>query len=218
MEYYSGLDVSLKETFITIIDQNGDLVTEQTVNTSAEAIYTPLKATGLKFKKIGIESGQFSISLCKYLVSKDLPVICVDARAMAKALSARINKNDKNDALGIAQMMRVNLYKEVQIKSDDSCELKVVIGSRNQLVSTKQQIMGTVRGLLKIYGLKIPAKTPKFRSKVRDSIEVLSAINIKAMEAMLDSLESIELAISDFDELIMSLYRNIVGMTRIVNY
>jgi transposase len=208
MEYYSGLDVSLEETFITIIDQNGEIVKEQVVQTSSYEIFKYLQDTNLEYKKIGIESGQFSISLCKELVSKGLPVICVDARAMAKALSARINKNDKNDALGIAQMMRANLYKEVKIKSDDSCELKVILGTRNQLKASKQQIMGTVRGLLKIYGLKIPAKSQKFILKVREAIANLSRINIRAIESTLDSLESVQRSIDDLDDIIEEYCRN----------
>jgi transposase len=122
---------------------------------------------------------------------------------MAASLSARINKNDKNDALGIAQMMRVNMYKEVKIKSDNSCELKVLLGSRNQLMSTKQQIMGTIRGLLKIYGLKIPAKTSKFANIVRDQIDGLSDVIRSAVEATLDSLESTEFAIMKLDKMMM---------------
>jgi transposase len=107
-----------------------------------------------EYEAIGIESGQLSIPMCKELRSFGLSVICVDARHMAAALSARINKNDKNDASGIAQMMRVGLYKEVLVKSDESCQIKIALGSRRQLICSKQQIIGTIRGLLKIYGIK----------------------------------------------------------------
>ncbi|EAL57790.1 MULTISPECIES: hypothetical protein [Wolbachia] len=85
-----------------------------------------------------------SISMCKELRSFGLPVICVDARHMAAALSARINKNDKNDARGIAQMMRS--------VSKISCQIKIALGSRRQLMCSKQQVIGTIRGLLKIHG------------------------------------------------------------------
>ncbi len=81
--------------------------------------------------------------MCKELRSFGLPVICVDARHMAAALSARINKNDKNDARGIAQMRSV---------SKISCQIKIALGSRRQLMCSKQQVIGTIRGLLKIHG------------------------------------------------------------------
>jgi transposase len=128
--YYAGLDVSLKETFVSIMDKNGTLVTEQSVPSDVDALSTYLKKTKLPFERIGIESGQLSIPLCKGLSQQGLPVICVDARHMAAALSARINKNDKNDARGIAQMLRVGLYKEVLVKSDEACEIKFLLGSR----------------------------------------------------------------------------------------
>ncbi|MDX2050430.1 MAG: hypothetical protein SFT93_04600, partial [Rickettsiaceae bacterium] len=86
MKYYSGLDVSLKETFITIINQDGEIVKEQVVPTSAGEISKCLINTNFEYKKIGIESGQFSISLCKDLVSMGLPVICVDARSYVKSI------------------------------------------------------------------------------------------------------------------------------------
>lgn len=92
--------------------------------------------------------------MCKELRNFGLPVICVDARHIAAALSARINKNDKNDARGIAQMMRAGLYKEVLVKSDESCQIKVALGSRRQLICSREQIVGTTRGLLKIHGRK----------------------------------------------------------------
>ncbi|WP_353273916.1 hypothetical protein [Wolbachia endosymbiont (group A) of Ennomos erosarius] len=79
---------------------------------------------------MGIESGQLSISMCKELRSFGLPVICVDARHMAAALSARINKNDKNDAKGIVQMMRVG-----RSVSKISCQIKVALGSRRAINS-----------------------------------------------------------------------------------
>ncbi|WP_341819211.1 hypothetical protein [Wolbachia endosymbiont (group A) of Brachyopa scutellaris] len=85
--------------------------------------------------------------MCKELRSFGLPVICVDARHMAAALSERINKNDKNDARGIVQMMRAG-----RSVSKISCQIKIALGSRRQLMCSKQQVIGTIRGLLKIHG------------------------------------------------------------------
>ena len=98
MNYYSGLDVSLKETFISIIDERGLTVKEGIVPTDVQSISDYLKESDWTYDKIGIESGQLSISLCKGLIAQGLLVTCVDARHMAAALSARINKNDRNDA------------------------------------------------------------------------------------------------------------------------
>ena len=207
MRYYSGLDVSLKETFISIIDDKGAIVREGFVPTDVTAISDYLKEGDIIYDKIGIESGQLSISLCKGLIARGLPVTCVDARHMAAALSARINKNDRNDGRGIAQMMRAGLYKTVQIKSDESCELKVLLGSRRQLVITRQKLMGTIRGLLKIYGLKLAGKggSVGFGIKVREAISALEPISCSSIQALLNSLEAIELSLKELDKMVVKL-------------
>ena len=133
MSYYVGLDVSLQETFVSIINKEGKIIREKAVLSTVEELSNYLLEQELSYEKIGIESGQLSIYLCKGLREKGLPVLCVDARHMSSALSARINKNDRNDARGIAQMLRAGLYKEVLVKSDDSCQVKVLLGSRRQL-------------------------------------------------------------------------------------
>ncbi len=202
--YYAGLDVSLKETFVSIINEKGHVVAEESISSEAHALCIYLKEFKGTFERIGIESGQLSISLCKELSKQGLPVICVDARHMAAALSARINKNDRNDARGIAQMLRANLYKEVQVKSDDSCEVKVLLGSRRQLVNTRQQLMGTIRGLLKIYGIKIGSQTSFFEN-VRTSINRLSITVQLSIEALLSSLDEVEDSLEKLDSTLLKI-------------
>lgn len=207
MNYYSGLDVSLKETFISIIDDRGMTVKEGFVPTEVQSISDYLKEGGLTYDKIGIESGQLSISLCKGLAAQGLSVTCVDARHMAAALSARINKNDRNDARGIAQMMRAGLYKEVQVKSDDSCQLKILLGSRRQLVLNRQQLVGTIRGLLKIYGIKLSRKAicGGLRVKIEQAISTLNSIACQSIRALLSSLEAIEISLGQLDKMVTEL-------------
>lgn len=204
MNYYSGLDVSLKETFISIIDDKGLTVKEGFVPTDVGSISSYLKEGGLTYEKIGIESGQLSISLCKGLMGQGLSVTCVDARHMASALSARINKNDRNDARGITQMMRAGLYKKVQIKSDESCQLKILLGSRRQLVTNRQQLKGTIRGLLKIYGIKLNGKavSESFEIRVRQVIKTLDPISCGSISALLDSLEAMEESLTKLDKML----------------
>lgn len=207
MEYYSGLDVSLKTTFISIIDKKGKIIKEGNVATGVEEIDKFLSSQNLTYEKIGIESGQFSISLSKGLAKKGFNVICVDARHMAAALSARINKNDKNDARGIAQMMRVDLYKKVQVKSDEACQLKMLLGSRRQLVNTRNQINGSIRGLLKIYGLKISTRSAvkSFADKVKESVKNLDIHSKTSIEALLENTEQLDKSLMKIDTLLVSI-------------
>jgi transposase len=64
-----------------------------------------------------------------------LPVICVETRHMKAALSAQRNKTDRNDARGIAQMMRVGLYRPVHVKTRQSQERRMLLTSRKLLQS-----------------------------------------------------------------------------------
>jgi transposase len=202
MYHYIGLDVSLKETFVCVVDEKGTLVHQGSVSSDVEAIEKYLLKLGFKENcKLGIESGQLSIHLCKGLSYKGYAVICVDARHMASALSARINKNDKNDAFGIANMLRAGLYKEVQIKSDENCELKVLLGARRQLVTNRQQLMGTVRGLLKIYGIKLGVQT-NFESKTLCAIKHLSSGVQGSIKQLLDCIKSAERSLKELEQLI----------------
>lgn len=196
--YYAGLDVSLNETFVSIIDAVGEIAAEKSVPTNVDDLSAYLKNISSTFKHIGIESGQLSIPLCKGLAQQNLPVICVDARHMATALSSRINKNDRNDARGIAQMLRAGLYKRVQIKSDEMCELKLILGSRRQLIRTKLKLMGTIRGLLKIYGIKIGTQS-QFCDKTRKLIQPLSDLAQSPLKALLSCIEKNEKALKELD-------------------
>jgi len=202
MKYYSGLDVSLKTTFISVVDESGKVVKEGEVETDVCSISSWLSKIGYVLENIGIESGQLSISLCKGLRANGFNVTCVDARHMASALSARINKNDRNDGRGIAQMMRVNLYKEVLIKSDEMCELKILLGSRKQLVGMRKQVMGTIRGLLKIGGIKISISKKKggFIIEAREKIKAMDETSNISIEALLSTLESIEKSLAEINK------------------
>lgn len=197
MKYYSGLDVSLKTTFICVVNELGEVVLEEEVETDVKAINKRLTDTGLSYERIGIESGQLSIPLCKGLMAEGFPAICVDARHMAAALSARINKNDRNDGRGIANMMRVGLYREVLVKGDEMCDLKVLLGARKQLVENRQKIKGAIRGLLKIWGVTLSTSKKKgsFMAETQEKIKHLSEITQASITPLLDSLSSIEIAL-----------------------
>jgi transposase len=118
MHYYAGLDVGLKSTFICVVDSEGKQVYECEVASDAEVINRKLSSFNLTYAKVGLETGQLSIHLSKALRAKGLPLVCMDARQVAAALSTVVNKTDKNDARGIAHLLRCGLFREVHIKSD----------------------------------------------------------------------------------------------------
>src|SRR5262245_52779356 len=107
MQYYVGLDISVKETSVCIVDKADRVVREVKVATKPAAILAVLTEEALAIERIGLEAGPLSQWLYSALAEAGLPVICVETRHMKAALSAQINKSDRNDARGIAQMMRV---------------------------------------------------------------------------------------------------------------
>jgi transposase len=110
MEHFAGLDVSVNETSVCIVDESGRIVREVRVASEPDALLAVLRNGVYHFKRIGLEAGPLSQWLYSALGEAHLPVICVETRHMRAVLKAQINKTDRNDARGIAQMMRAGLY------------------------------------------------------------------------------------------------------------
>ena len=117
MDHFAGLDVSVKETSICIVDDTGGIVREVRVASEPQALLKVLRNPACRFKRIGLEAGPLSQWLFSALAEAGLPVVCVETRHMQAVLKAQINKTDRNDARGIAQMMRVGLYRPVHVKT-----------------------------------------------------------------------------------------------------
>src|SRR5262245_18279351 len=106
MKHFAGLDVSVNETSVCIVDETGRIVREAKV--ASEALLPVLRNRSYSFKRIGLEAGPLSQWLYSALGEANLPVICVETRHMRAILQAQINKTDRNEARGIAQMMRAD--------------------------------------------------------------------------------------------------------------
>ena len=92
------------------------------------------------FKRLGLEAGPLSQWLFSALAEAGLPVICVETRHMRAALQAQINKTDRNDARGIAQMMRAGLYRPVHVKTLRSQKLRMLLTHRKLLQSKEMRV------------------------------------------------------------------------------
>src|SRR6202158_1274774 len=133
MAHFVGLDVSVKETSVCVVDDAGKVILEQKVPTEPEDIIALLTSLGVTYGRIGIEAGPLSQWLVNALTAADLTVICVETRHMKALLTAQqINKTDRNDARGIAQMMRVGLFKAVHGKTLVSKEHRLLLTSRKK--------------------------------------------------------------------------------------
>src|ERR1700751_5604767 len=106
MECYVGLDVSLKQTSICVVNEKGSVVREGVVDSVPEAIAGFVRSKAPGAVRIGLETGPTATWLWTELARLDLPVICIDARHAKAVLKMQVNKNDRNDAAGIARIMQ----------------------------------------------------------------------------------------------------------------
>jgi transposase len=207
MEYYVGLDVSLKQTSICVVDQTGSVVREGVVDSDPEAIAEFVRAKAPGVVRIGIETGPTTTWLWTELKRLDLPVICIDARHAKAVLKMQINKSDRNDAAGIARIMQTGWFKEVRVKDLDSHAVRALLASRALLVKIKRDLENQVRGLLKNLGLVIGrAKFNVFAVRAEELIEGRPEL-VAAVRPLLEARHAIEQQVDDLDRKVRKLAR-----------
>jgi transposase len=174
MEHFAGLDVSVKETSVCIVDETGRIVREAKVASEPAALLAVLNNFSHHFKRIGLEAGPLSQWLFSALAETGLPVICVETRHMRAVLKAQINKTDRNDARGIAQMIRAGLYRPVHVKTLRSQKLRMLLTHRKLLQSKAIAVENDLRGTLRNFGLKVGmVGTVKFEARIKDLVDNL---------------------------------------------
>jgi transposase len=174
MDHFAGLDVSVKQTSVCIVDDTGRMVREVKVASEPEALLAVLANPLYRFKRIGLEAGPLSQWFFSALAEAGLAVICVETRHMRAVLQAQINKTDRNDARGIAQMMRVGLYRPVHVKTLRSQKLRMLLTHRKLLQSKAIAIDNDLRGTLRNFGLKVGmVGALKFEARIKELVENL---------------------------------------------
>lgn len=124
---------------------------------------------------------------------------------MAAALSARVNKNDRNDAQGIAWMLRAGLVRPVALKSERAQEVQVLMGSRRQLVQTGRNLANSVRGQLKGIGIRLRGALShaKLAEEAAPHLSALPEVARQAVRSLLDALSAVAKQIAALDDLVM---------------
>ena len=173
MDHFAGIDVSVKETSVCIVDDTGRIVREVKVASEPDALLQVLGNPIYHFKRIGLEAGPLSQWLFSVLADAGLPVICVETRHMRAVLQAQINKTDRNDARGIAQMMRAGLYRAVHVKTLRSQKLRTLLTHRKLLQSKAIAIDNDLRGTLRNFGLKVGVVgKEKFEARIKELVRI----------------------------------------------
>ena len=176
MKHYVGLDVSLKEVSICVVDADGAVAAESKVATEPALILSWIGERIGTVERIVHESGPLSIWLTRELAALGAPVVCIDARAAHKVLSARMNKSDRADAEGLAQLARTGWYREVHIKSESSDRLRLLLGARGRMIGIRRDIEAQARGVLKTYGIRLGTVTRgRNRAGFRDQLRAVTS-------------------------------------------
>lgn len=187
MELHVGLDVALESTSVCIVDEAGSKVLEASVPSEPEAVCLALRQYVADIARIGIEACSTGIWLARELQAEGLPVRVVETRHMRSALSAMRNKTDRNDAHGIAQMMRMGWFRPVHVKASETQRLATFLANRRLLKRKLIDIQNHIRGALRAHGLKVgTVAAGRFDMRVRELIEGGDYMLQTMIESMLD--------------------------------
>jgi len=157
MVYHTALDVSLRSVSICIVDDNGVIQFEDKVVSEVEEIVSCLKRFSPDIRSVGFEAGTLTQYLSYGLQAAGYEVICMEARQVSAALSAMRNKTDKNDARGIAQILRSGWYSRVYVKSMESHLTRALLSCRKTALRKCIDLENEIRGLIRLLGIKLPA-------------------------------------------------------------
>ena len=172
MHLFIGLDVSLEETSICVVDANGTIRKELKAATDPDALFAALEPFKERVARVGFEACALSSWLHAELKERGLPAIVVEATHMRSAIKAQGHKTDRNDAKGIANMMRLGWYKPVHVKSPESQRLRVLLSDRRLLKRKLVDIENHIRGTLRTFGLKLgKVGRAGFEDRVRELME-----------------------------------------------
>jgi transposase len=170
VEYFAGLDVSLEETAICIIDDTGLIVREARTASEPEALVAFFRASGIAMKRVGLEACSLTAWLHQALTEAGIAVICIDTRHAKAAMGAMPNKTDRNDARGIAQIMRTGWYRAVHVKNPCCRSWRALLAARRMVLNKRRDVENGVRALLREAGLKLG--TPSRRNFAARVIEL----------------------------------------------
>lgn len=192
-QVYAALDVSDKTTHICVIDAEGTVTWRGVCATDPQALTTLLKKRCPNVIRVVLETGSLSAFLYHGLNERGIPAICVCARHAKGVLSTRVNKSDPHDAEGLAQLARTGWYKAVQIKQEathiDRAHLKI----HEQLRKSHRAMANQLRGLLKLFGLRLGKVTTPAKRRERLDALFTQKPELKAvMMPLIEGLEALE--------------------------
>lgn len=173
MTYYTGIDVSLRSVSICVVDEAGAIKLEAKVAAEVDVIVATLRRFSSEIRSVGFEAGTLTQYLTYGLREAGFEVICMEARQVSATLQAMRNKTDRNDARGLAQILRTGWYRTVHVKSAASHQARALLSSRKVVLSKCCDLENELRGLLKVFGVRLPMRVGHggFDGLVREQLQ-----------------------------------------------
>jgi transposase len=171
MDHYSGIDVSLECSSVCVVDVNGKIIREAKVASEPEALITWFASLGFGLERIGLEAGPLSQWLFAAMREAGLVVELLETRHVRKAFEAMPVKSDRNDARGIAQLMRLGWFRPVHCKSMGAQETRSLLTARKLVQSKLRDVENSLRGILRGFGLKVGKTTElRFAGRIQELV------------------------------------------------
>jgi len=203
MTYYAGLDVSLEQTSVCVVDEAGAVVLERRVATEPAAIATALAALPEAPARVLLETGGLTPWLWHELSARGLVVHCIDARRAKAQLALRPAKTDRNDARGLAEIARMGWYANIRVKSLDHHAVRAKLAARAHLVATARDLGNQLRGLLRTFGLRVgKGKGQAFEQRVRTLVADCPALQPVA-DALLAARRAVRAEVEHLDRVLL---------------
>lgn len=207
MEQYIGLDVSLKETAISI-RQEGLRIWRGKCASDPKVLVDIIRKQAPQAKRVVFETGPLSTWFYHALSADGIPVICIEARHAQKILSETLNKTDANDADGLAKLAEAGFYKAVRVKGFDAMLTRTLIGVRRQVAGMSIQLSNQIRGVMKTFGLVVPkSKGRVFEAHVRELLTENDNLS-RIILPLLDAWSDIRKHVAKLDRQLLAAARN----------
>jgi transposase len=171
MNHYAGIDVSLEWASVCVVDGNGKIVAEGKVASEPEALISWLGSRDVSLARVGLEAGPLSQWLFAALRQAGLAVELLETRRVRDALKSMPVKTDRNDARGLAQLIRLGWFRSVHCKSMEAQETRAVLSARKLVQAKLHDVEMSLRGILRGFGLKVGKTTPRqFEGRIRELV------------------------------------------------
>ena len=169
MEHYAGIDVSLESASVCVVDATGRIVREAKVASEPDVLIAWFRGLEFRVTRIGLEAGPLSQWPYAGMRDAGLAVELLETRHVRDAFKAMPVKTDRNDARGIAQLMRLGWFRSVHCKSLPAQEIRALLTARKLLQTKNHDVEMSLRGVLRGFGLKVGPTTPRtFVGRIRE--------------------------------------------------